>query len=274
MFRVMRAFTELRLMLDCMAGSFISLMYVLITLGFFKVIFALFFVQGVSQYLIERKDDMSTAVNQNLLTTFGTVQTALVTLFKCTTGGNDWNETFEVIEPIGNMYAAFFMFYVLFSILAAFNIVTSIFVDKAMKLAQPDLDTLLLEKRREDMKNARNLRHLCYEADMNASGTISFTEFNSIMDNPKLRAEIELNGLDIKDAEMFFSLLTSVTGETEVKIERFVAGCMKMKGYAMNVDLLSANFEMHKLVWSIHGFQRECMKSLERLSAQNEKKDE
>jgi len=210
---------------------------------------------------------VSTDTNQKLVQKFGTVQKAILTLFQCTTGGADWNETYDLMETVGPIHAACFVFYILFACFAAFNIVTSIFVDKAMKLAQPDLETLLFEKRREDLKNAHSLRRLCCEADLNASGTISFTEFIGIIEDPKLRSEIEMRGLDIKDAEMFFTLLTSVTGEKEVKIDTFVAGCMKMKGIAMNVDLLLIGFELQLMMKGMHSFHRECMERLDVLSA-------
>jgi len=155
------------------------------------------------------------------------------------------------------VYGGIFIFYILFNLFAAFNIVTSIFVDKAMKLAQPDLETMLFEKRREEVKNARSLRELCVEADHNGSGSISFEEFAEIMADSRIRSHFELKGLDIKDAEMFFKMLTSITGDKDVEIGAFVAGCMKMKGFAMSVDLLSIGFELKLLAQVMKSMQRQ-----------------
>jgi len=63
------------------------------------------------------------------------------------------------------------------------------------------------------------------------------------MTDERIRTYFELKGLAIKDAELFFQMLGSVSQTEEVDIDAFIAGCMKMKGFALSVDLLSLGFE-------------------------------
>jgi len=67
------------------------------------------------------------------------------------------------------------------------------------------------------------------------------------MDDNRIRRMFELKGLDIKDARLFFQMLAGVDGSNEVDLHTFVAGCMKIKGVAMSVDLMSVCFELRML---------------------------
>ena len=48
----------------------------------------------------------------------------------------------------------------------------------------------------------------------------------------------------IKDAEMFYRMLTTVARRDEVDIRTFVAGCMGMRGTASSIDLHALSFEL------------------------------
>merc|ERR1711862_399392 len=77
-------------------------------------------------------------------------------------------------------------------------------------------------------------------------GTISWEEFNTVLTDPALKAHFDVRGIDIKDAHGFFDMLTTLDGEgnTEVEIETFVAGCLRMKGMATSVDLQTLRYEV------------------------------
>jgi len=55
-------------------------------------------------------------------------------------------------------------------------------------------------------------------------------------------------------------MLVSIGGEKEVDMVTFVGGCLKMKGFAMNVDILTVQFELR--------FLRQCMTVVHRELAQ------
>lgn len=118
---------------------------------------------------------------------------------------------------------------------------------------------MLFEKQREDWSNARELKKLCCDKkEASAKGrqakleTITIEEFNDLMSDEKIKAYFELKGLPIKDAELFFKMLGTVSQTKEVDVESFIAGCMKMKGFALSVDLLSLGFET-KLIGRTQG---------------------
>jgi len=245
-------------MLKCVAGSFIEVFWSFTLLAGFTMIFAIIFVQQMSSYLMERQRNGTLAASDlsKIKVSFGSVQVAAVTLLKGFSGGSDWGEDYEMLRKSGVINGCIYLFFILFVWLSMTNIITSIFVDKAMKLAQPDLEDLLWKKNKEDIKNGYELMSIFREMDMNRSGTLSKDELDSCLTNLKLRSHFEYLGIDVKDAQTFFDMLVSIGGEKEVDMVTFVGGCLKMKGFAMNVDVLTVHFELR--------FIRQCMATVQK----------
>merc|ERR1712066_860626 len=137
--------------------------------------------------------------------------------------------------------------------------------EKALTLAQPDLDTQMLQKQRKDHQDAQELRKLTMTADNDFSGTLSLEEYTRFMQDPKFRSFFEMRGLDIKDAEMFFHMLTAVTQRDEVDIQTFVEGALRMRGFASSLDLHTLSFEVKVLHLHHKEFVRQCLNGLVQL---------
>eukprot|EP00747_Dinoflagellata_sp_TGD_P114929 gnl/TRDRNA2_/TRDRNA2_172030_c9_seq1.p1 gnl/TRDRNA2_/TRDRNA2_172030_c9~~gnl/TRDRNA2_/TRDRNA2_172030_c9_seq1.p1 ORF type:complete len:235 (+),score=55.50 gnl/TRDRNA2_/TRDRNA2_172030_c9_seq1:52-705(+) len=173
---------------------------------------------------------------------FGTVEAALFTLYRINTSGSYWGDEFKLIHMTGIGYTSFYIFYVGFFQFAVFNILTGLFVEQAMKAGQPDRDTLIFEQRRQDMKDIEQMKHFWHKMDDDKSGTISLEELHYSLQNEKVKAYLELQGLDIQDAELFFKMISSDSGG-EVDIDFFAETCLKMKGAANAMDLQELMFE-------------------------------
>jgi len=239
--RMARFFMELRLMLNSVLGSFISLFWAFVMLVIVFYIFGLVFVQGAATYLLNNGADIDSESLVKIHRTFGSVQRAMLSLYKATTGGSDWENLFDspLIESMGWLNVALFIFLIAFIQVALLNILTGVFVENALKLAQPDRDTLALEHRRKELVESQELREICMAMDRNESGTIDPQEFFASFRAGKLRAHLEVLGLHIKDADVFFQLLMAEndTTEQELDIDEFVAGCMRLRGSATSLDL-------------------------------------
>merc|ERR1719330_458978 len=99
---------------------------------------SLVLVQSMTNYRIEHDDCASTDECTFMRTEFGTVRDGMITLFQCTTGGTDWGDVFAIIKLCHLGATIAFIMYIIFFNFAFFNIITSMYVDKAMKLAKPD----------------------------------------------------------------------------------------------------------------------------------------
>merc|ERR1712232_928040 len=127
-------------------GCVVLLMIVLI-------MFAIFIVQGVTYDLQDLANDpvAHSLRVQSLDGSFNSLPIAMRTLYQSTTGGVDWDNPFQIIAQAGALYKLAFLFYITFFVIVAWNIVSSTFIEKTLKLAVPDIDTMLMERRRQDV---------------------------------------------------------------------------------------------------------------------------
>eukprot|EP00927_Polykrikos_kofoidii_P082333 TRINITY_DN8166_c0_g1_i10.p1 TRINITY_DN8166_c0_g1~~TRINITY_DN8166_c0_g1_i10.p1 ORF type:complete len:604 (-),score=78.03 TRINITY_DN8166_c0_g1_i10:9-1820(-) len=257
-FRTLRFFSDLRMMAASILGCFVPFVGCIALLSFVLFAFSVFFAQALALCLERAPDDARDA-----LQFFGTVERSMLTLFAATTGGEDWRRVYEVVMKLGVFESVTFIFFIAFFEIAAWNIVTSIFVEKAMKLAQPDIELLLLEKQRQDLNDRDELKALIRSSlgdpgNERDTGRIGLNEFVALTTDTRFLNFFQLRGLDIKDAEMFYEMLASISDTKDVDLSTFVSGCLRMKGFATSIDLHSLSFET-KAVLSRHW---ECMHSI------------
>merc|ERR1719277_704971 len=99
-------------------------------------------MNGVAEHLRLKPDDYDKFSRM-----FGSTADAVLTLLKATTGGADWSDTYDLMTLIGPFYALLMLLYLAFSIFVLWNIITSVFMQKIMQFAEPDVGTLLKEKK-------------------------------------------------------------------------------------------------------------------------------
>eukprot|EP00747_Dinoflagellata_sp_TGD_P085852 gnl/TRDRNA2_/TRDRNA2_163043_c1_seq1.p1 gnl/TRDRNA2_/TRDRNA2_163043_c1~~gnl/TRDRNA2_/TRDRNA2_163043_c1_seq1.p1 ORF type:complete len:635 (-),score=113.61 gnl/TRDRNA2_/TRDRNA2_163043_c1_seq1:508-2412(-) len=243
MVRALRVFHSLRIMIQTLAGSLSALFWVFVMLGFLLYTFALVFVQGFTQLLSEQTDALDEKVVDEIRQKFGAVQAAMLILFMDTTGGPGWELSYGLVSLIGPLHAAFYIFYIAFFNFALFNILTALFVEHAMKQAEPENSTLIFETRRKELEDIDLMKSICHGIDFDDDGLISLEELLTHLRGKKARATMKLAGLDVHDAEVFFRLLSAATNSDRVDADTFVEVAMKMKGPAHAMDLQTLLYE-------------------------------
>jgi hypothetical protein len=203
----------------------------------------LLIVQGFTTFLLEHGDAPADPEINDIIYYFGSVGAAMLTLFQITTGGESWGPMYGLIRLAGPAYAAIFIFFIGFFQFAVFNILTGMFVEHAMTLAQPDKETLVFEARRKKLEDAETMKSLIRGMDTDANGRISLTELRDRLKDPKAKALLELQGLAVEDAELYFKLLSKGSLEDDVEIDAFAEGALKMKGEANSLDLQTLIYE-------------------------------
>eukprot|EP00928_Gymnodinium_smaydae_P054792 TRINITY_DN38500_c0_g1_i1.p1 TRINITY_DN38500_c0_g1~~TRINITY_DN38500_c0_g1_i1.p1 ORF type:complete len:311 (+),score=66.09 TRINITY_DN38500_c0_g1_i1:94-1026(+) len=241
---MVRFISELRLMLECISGCFSALCWALLLLGFLLALFAIYFVQAVASFVRHHPELQEEDIDK-YRAAFGSVQRGMLSLLETTTGGTDWNVHYVLLERIGFFPAALFLFFVMFFTIAVWNIITGLFLEKAMGMAKPDLESLAFERQSQDHRDIKELLILCRGLDADGSGLITFDEFADFMRNEQFRVFFDLRGIDIKDTEMFFRMLCSLDGMKDaVDLKTFVAGCLRLRGVPSCIDLHTLGFEL------------------------------
>lgn len=247
-FRTLRVFSELRLMLDCVLGSLLNCMWCIVMLIFVMYIFALLVQQTLVGFLQEEGDERTPEEIGLLYQYFGSVQITLITLFQAITSGVDWHVPYEVLLISGSILPAAFVFYVAFVFISVWNIVTSTFVEKALKLAQPDIDLLVVEQQLRDFEDTQMLAQLfadMLQTDEEGEHKVGLKEFQNLLETYQFRSYLQTRGIDIKNAETFFKMLVELQGEPTIDAITFANACVRMKGAATSIDLQTVMFTTH-----------------------------
>jgi hypothetical protein len=218
-------------------------------------LFAILFVQFLGNSLHEGR--LTAREEEALLVNFGSVLHAMFSLLQAQSGGRDWMDLYEIVKPLGLVAQFAFIFYIMLMMIAVMNIVAAVYLEKAMQIAKPNTETMMLEKHSQDLQDAKELLDLVSEMDTQHNGYITFSDFMRYMKEDRFRLYFDVRGLNVKDTTMFFKMLSAASsnGETgsgsdeedHVDLNAFVTGCMRLKGVASCMDLYTVSWEIKVL---------------------------
>ncbi|CAE7473463.1 SCN8A [Symbiodinium natans] len=242
--RAIRVIRELRMMVFSIISSFTALFWCLVLITLVICMFALFFLQLCTDYLVVEHDVIDDATKTDFLETFGSLDKTMKTLYLATTGGFDWERSLHLLELTGSVGSWAWLFYIAFFNFALFNVLTGMFVDHAMKWSQSDNQNLITEHRSQELQDASRLQRLCEAIDTETTGRISWEDFEAFVSDESALIYLASLGLEIHDAKTFFDMLAGVASDKYIDIDTFVKGCMRMKGPATSIDMLSMAYEV------------------------------
>jgi len=247
--RVLKVFRDLRLMILGLMGSVLSLIWCIVMLMFCLYMFGLVFLQGTATYFSENRalieEPGVDSVHKHMLLNWTGLDRTLLTLYMAVTGGVDWKETYDSLQPLGWLYQLIFLFFTIFFTFALMNTVTAVYVENMAKNGQPDEKMLLDDWRRIRRMEAETVSQLLDEMDLDHSGSITLQEFQLMSQTDWMIALFKHLGIEVDDAEMLFRLLTNFSPESEeVDRDTFLNGLLRIKGRASAVDLHVLSFQI------------------------------
>merc|ERR1719399_1047824 len=208
-----------------------------------EYIFGLIFMHAVSSYL--ESDARDDAVTAELTDIWGTVYKSMVSLYKATTGGTDWETIGDPIQYTGEVYYVIFLMHVGFLLFAVLNILTGVFLNDAAKASERDMMNVTLEAREEE--DLRALKLLFRHIDQDGNGKITLDEFVDSLEQEEVQGYFSMLHIDATDAVGFFKLLTQITEDNSVEYEAFVESCAKLQGEARRADVQILSWEIKQI---------------------------
>jgi len=265
-FRTLRFFKELAIMMESFQKSFVTLFWSLVMIVFILCIFALIFLQGLSDFMTGEHETLDEATKQGIHLWFGSMTTSILTLYKAVTGGDDWSAAFNVLIKAGAFYGVAFLLFTYFFLFALFNILTGALVEKAAEAAAPDRKDLLLNQRKKANLDAKEFKNLCELMDKDGDGRIDWGEFTRMMENEVFVTYMASVGLEVHDVELFFEAISDHDDKSEsigadhdgsISIDQFVQGCMHMRGVASAIDMQKMLLHTDKMHAKIKEYQKD-----------------
>jgi len=224
---------KLRVMALAIMNSRTMLMWAVLVLLLVMYLFSIIFLNAVSQYIADAASEDATV--EKLTVFFDSLQMTMLTLFMAVSGGLDWWDILELLLKISVQYALVFILFIVITILAILNVINAIFVNDAMECTHMDIDLRMQGELEETKQMLERLTRIFEEMSPDSSGTVGLQDFVEHVERDEMKMVFSLIGLQFTDGVTLFKLL-DVDGNSQLGIDEFVMGCLRLKGGAVQID--------------------------------------
>merc|ERR1711870_57477 len=121
----------------------------------------------------------------------------MVSLFMSICGGVDWSEPYRTFTKMSSLYGWFFIAYIFLMHFGVLNVVIATFVNATMDSVSRDRDRLEAREMALMEDYAKKVTAFFKEADIDNSGTLSWDEFRTHMQQPTVKAYFQALQIDI-----------------------------------------------------------------------------
>eukprot|EP00421_Protoceratium_reticulatum_P017217 CAMPEP_0168395402 /NCGR_PEP_ID=MMETSP0228-20121227/20025_1 /TAXON_ID=133427 /ORGANISM="Protoceratium reticulatum, Strain CCCM 535 (=CCMP 1889)" /LENGTH=691 /DNA_ID=CAMNT_0008408833 /DNA_START=81 /DNA_END=2156 /DNA_ORIENTATION=+ len=255
--RMRRFIRELSIMVYSITGAVKPLFWSVVLTSAMLLIFAVFFVDGAIVFNVQRGLDKQEP-SESLMRFFETLPIGTASLFMAMSGGVDWREIWDALEPLQPEYRFVFLVFISFSILALLNVVTAVFVDAAIKMSQNDQELRVQQEVERKVEFIHNMQRIFEELDTNSSGTLTLEEFEKQMQDENVLTFMSTLELDVDQVRTLLMLLDR-DQNGEVDIDEFITGCIRLKGGAKSLDMAMLQYQVewmvHNVAWLSSAFE-------------------
>ncbi|CAK0795227.1 unnamed protein product [Prorocentrum cordatum] len=210
-------------------------------------VFGICLTQGVVDYMNETHswDDPSM---DHMRHYFGSLEKSALSLFESMSGGVNWGDLYDSLIPLGLQFQSVFLFFVLFAIFGAANVVTGIFVEIANHWSRFDTHTQIQAEVEQKVFYIRALQDLFSELDTNGSGFLTLENMQDAIHDANIVNSFHALNLELMDVRTLFLLLDR-DRKGYISIEEFLLGCFRLKGEAKTLDVIKLQYQSE---WIMH----------------------
>eukprot|EP00747_Dinoflagellata_sp_TGD_P193195 gnl/TRDRNA2_/TRDRNA2_59054_c0_seq1.p1 gnl/TRDRNA2_/TRDRNA2_59054_c0~~gnl/TRDRNA2_/TRDRNA2_59054_c0_seq1.p1 ORF type:complete len:561 (-),score=89.74 gnl/TRDRNA2_/TRDRNA2_59054_c0_seq1:31-1713(-) len=230
--RLLHLVAPLRMLIVSVVGSFRFLMWTLCLLALQTYMCGIILTDMVT----EKREAQSSGEHESheeISRMWGSLDRSMLTLYQIVTEGIHWGEAMGPLRDIP-MITTVFVLYVAFSCFALMNVITGIFVDSALNIAEEEKKDVLMKQMH---------KHFA-EFDNDGSGEVSFEEFNCCLTDPRMRPFLKQLDIDSHHGQLLFALMDA-DESGKIDEEELIAGFMSLHGTARRLELAALMRDQH-----------------------------
>jgi hypothetical protein len=186
-------------------------------------------VYAFSVFFVQRTLEMTGgSPSPELAYYFGGIPRTALTLFESLMGGVNWAEpTLLLYNEVGWFSASVFIIYVSMGMFIALNLVTGVFINKAMQTAEEESNLRIAE----GLAAAFGLTGL-----EKANEEVTLEGFRAKLEEPGMASYLEKVSIDDDHIDKFYGLVDADNSHS-VTFSELITGCLKLSGPARAVDI-------------------------------------
>eukprot|EP00929_Paragymnodinium_shiwhaense_P120576 TRINITY_DN9253_c0_g3_i1.p1 TRINITY_DN9253_c0_g3~~TRINITY_DN9253_c0_g3_i1.p1 ORF type:complete len:571 (+),score=64.73 TRINITY_DN9253_c0_g3_i1:133-1845(+) len=219
--RVLHLVDELQHIIISLVGSLSSLGWVLMMLSLLVYFFSVLFTQMA--LINVPLDDPH---YERIMHFFGSIPNTVLTLFGSIFGGVQWDEPVLLLNSsLSPTAGILFCLYIAFCLIAVMNVVTGVFVDKALRSACVT----------EEKTLAKHVARIFFDGD-HANQQISWETFEAKLTEADMEDYFKAIDVDESEAQNLFELLdTDNSGGVDAR--ELVTGLLRLRGNAGSLEV-------------------------------------
>jgi len=97
------------------------------------------------------------------------------------------------------------------------------------------------------MFEAESLTNLLLKLDSKGNGELSLEMFSDLLKDESVLLSFAEMGITVRDASMFYAVLSQAAGSSSMLIADFAELCTSMKGHATGIDIAGLQYEVRLL---------------------------
>lgn len=261
--RALRVIVDLQIIVACLVSSLAAGFWSLVVMLFVLYVMALVLLNVISLHQAT-EENVSPQFSTDVALYFSSLDRSIVSLYMSVTGGLEYAFVYNIMQEVHPAYGMVFLLFTFFFSIMLFNVLTGLFVEKAVSAAAPRREDLVLVRRRRARTEAKEFCHLFRDlSGTKHRNSLSRNDFQRAMRHETMVSYMASIGLQVHDAATFFNTMSANTGQ--VTLHRFIEGCMQMKGNATGIDMqhqlaetLVIQQKLNSLAKDIRNIARHC----------------
>jgi len=244
-----RVFDCLRMLMEAIAASMGALFWSMSILMVIQCMFAMTMSQLVQSYLEEVRTDPDLIRRQiEVYKYYGTFTRAFLSTMEIMLA--NWSPPCRaLVENMGEIYGIPILLYRCCAGFAVLNVISAVFIQQTMKVAQSDTEVMIMEKKRATEGYQKKLTSFFKRLDASGDGVLSLEEFQSMLSEPTLSSWLDALGIDPNHLGDFFEMLDN--GDGDLTVDEFVEGASRVRGQAQSIDLAYLMHSSRKLEYRV-----------------------
>eukprot|EP00931_Biecheleriopsis_adriatica_P087645 TRINITY_DN62078_c0_g1_i1.p1 TRINITY_DN62078_c0_g1~~TRINITY_DN62078_c0_g1_i1.p1 ORF type:complete len:638 (+),score=120.93 TRINITY_DN62078_c0_g1_i1:84-1997(+) len=242
---------SLQLLLKCLQASIITLFWSLCVLVGIQCIAAMILSESLKDFFADESVDEET--RKSIFRYYGTFSKTMMTMFEILFA--NWIPAARIlIENVSEWFSLVFILYRCLIGFATLNVVSAVFVQSTMKVAQHDDELLIAQKMTANEVDQKNLKVLFKQIDTSGDGELSYEELMGVMQDPSMKLHMSALDIDSHDLESLFRLLQT-DDDDSISTDEFLKGIGRLKGPAKAIDMASTLVSVNRLIDRVDSLQ-------------------
>jgi len=244
--RMVHLIHDLRMIATAMASAFSALIWTMTLLIFLVYIWSILCMEFIARAQHKHRS----VHHAELKYYFGSLGRSMLTMFESIVGGISWDEAANpLVQDVGPFMGVAIVVYIVITCYAVTNMMTGMFVQKAMQIAEET----------KDRDQANLLKDFCFKPD-EVTGKIeeiSWAKFEAMSRCPEMIEYFKVLNVEPSEAEDLFHLLDRDGGGMLDPAE-LVSGCLRLRGPAKCLDMCMLMREVSAIKDMVQQTQATC----------------